>query len=134
MWQPTKKTELKSVDSEHHLVVIPGTFWSRWYYLRDIFYAWLLLTYKSVPFFSFARYQVESPSLLLRDLYLSKMSLQRHLLQDWTPTTKHNYCFVYTHSKSSLNVRIHVAWRIETKEIELIWIRPSKSVVKSGLN
>jgi len=27
----TKKTELKSADSEHHLVVIPGTFWSRWY-------------------------------------------------------------------------------------------------------
>jgi len=27
----TKKTELKSVDSEHHLMVIPGTFWSRWY-------------------------------------------------------------------------------------------------------
>ena len=27
----TKKTEHKSADSEHHLVVIPGTFRSRWY-------------------------------------------------------------------------------------------------------
>jgi len=27
MWQPNqKKTELKSADSEHHLVIIPGTF------------------------------------------------------------------------------------------------------------
>ena len=27
----TRKTENKSADSEHHLVVIPGTFRSRWY-------------------------------------------------------------------------------------------------------
>jgi len=27
----TKKTELKSADSERHLVIIPRTFWSRWY-------------------------------------------------------------------------------------------------------
>ena len=31
----TKKTELKSADSEH-LVIIPGTFWSKWYYFNYI--------------------------------------------------------------------------------------------------
>jgi len=31
-----KKTELKSADSEHHLI-IPGTFWSRWYIKKMIF-------------------------------------------------------------------------------------------------
>ena len=31
-----KKTELKSVDSEHLLVVITGTFWSRWYNRRAV--------------------------------------------------------------------------------------------------
>jgi len=51
-------------------------------------------------------------SLCLKYIHLSLSNiLQRHLLEDRTPTARHNYCFIY-HPESSLSIHIHIIYRL----------------------